>query len=350
MRVSCFARSFALALGAVIAAATAPGHAEGVGFRRLTQADPSPRQLEAAVWYPTAASQPETLLGDNAVFVGVPVIVDAVPAPGRHRLVVLSHGYGGNIGNQAWLAVALARRGYVVAAVNHPGTTSRDRTPEIGARLWERSHDLSRLIDQVTGDPALGVIADKVGVVGHSLGGWTAIAIAGARFDPARIAADCAVNAGLGACVAYRELGAGETPEARAKLASDLRDPRFGAAVAIDLGLARGFTPESLAAVKVPVLVISAGEGDDRIPAKLESGYLVDHLPAEMVTSVALDGAAHFTFLPVCKPGAAELLEADTPGDGIICADGTPSAGREALHAKAAGEVARFLDAALGPP
>lgn len=338
------------ALALLSGAAAAPADTADVGFRRMRLADQPERVLEAAVWYPAATPGPATLLGDNAAFEGVPVVPDAAPAAGRHRLIVLSHGYGGHVGNQGWLAVALARRGYVVAAVNHPGTTSRNRDPQIGARLWERPRDLSRLIDAVIRDPALGADADRVGVVGHSLGGWTALAIAGARTDPARIEADCTVNAKLGACVAYRELGAGRTPEARARLAGDLRDPRVGAAVALDLGLARGFTPGSLAAIGVPVLVISAGEGDDRIPAKLESGYLVDHLPAGGVTYLALDGAAHFSFLPVCKPGAVELLEADTPGDGVVCRDGAPAADRAALHARTVEEVAGFLDAALGPP
>lgn len=324
--------------------------ADSVGFRRMELADQPARVLEAAIWYPTRAAGSTTRFGDNAAFEGVPVIVDAPPEPGRHRLVVLSHGYGGNLANQAWLAAALAARGYVVAAVNHPGTTSRNRKPDIGARLWERPRDLSRLIDGVTRDSALGIDADKLGVVGHSLGGWTALALAGARFDPALFDADCAVNATLAACKVYRALGAGETAEARAALAGNMRDPRIGAAVALDLGLARGFTPSSLAAVEVPVLVVAAMAGEEGIPAALESRYLADHLPPTRVNYVTLDGAAHFSFLPICKPGAVELLEADTPGDGIICRDGAPNADRAALHARTADEVAHFLDAALGPP
>ncbi|GLK71613.1 alpha/beta hydrolase [Ancylobacter dichloromethanicus] len=339
-----------VAFALLFAADAASAATTDVGFRRMRLADQPGRMLEATVWYPAAAPGPATLMGDNAAFVGVPVMVDALPAAGRHRLVVLSHGYGGHVGNQGWLAAALVQRGYVVAAVNHPGTTSRNRNPEIGAQLWERPHDLSRLIDHVTRDPALGVDADKVGIIGHSLGGWTALAMAGARTDPARLEADCAVNTTLGACEAYHELGAGQTPNARARLAGDLRDPRIGAAVALDLGMARGFTPDTLAAIRIPVLVISAGEGDDRIPAKLESGYLVEHLPASGVTYLALDGAAHFSFLPLCKSGAAALLEADTPGDGMVCRDGTPAADRATLHGRTAEEVGRFLDASLGPP
>lgn len=324
--------------------------ADGVGFRRLSLVEMPERPLEAAVWYPTPASSPQTLIGDNAALVGESVIVDAAPTPGRHRLVVLSHGFGGNLGNQAWLAVTLAQHGYVVAAVNHPGTTSRNLKPDIGARLWERPRDLSRLIDRITRDPAFGAAADKVGVIGHSLGGWTAMALAGARFDPARFAADCEVHAQLAACEISGRLEVGSTAEARALLAGDLADQRVGAAVALDLGLARGFTPESLAALKVPVLVMSAGEGDAQVPAALESRYLAAHLPFGLGRYIALADATHFTFLPLCKTGAVALLEAEKHGDGPICHDGTAAEGRAALHAQVADAVLHFLDTELGAP
>lgn len=341
---------FLLLALALVATSGGAARADGVGFRRLSLTDMPERPLEAAVWYPTPAAGPQTLIGDNAALVGESVIVDAAPAAGRHRLVVLSHGFGGNLGNQAWLAVVLARHGYVVAAVNHPGTTSRNLKPDTGARLWERPRDLSRLIDRITRDPAFGADADRVGVIGHSLGGWTAVALAGGRFDPARFTADCDVHAQLAACEIFGRLEAGSTPEARALLAGDLADQRVGAAVALDLGLARGFTPESLAGLKVPVLVMSAGEGDAQVPAALESRYLAAHLPFGLGRYIALAGATHFTFLPLCKPGAVALLEAEKHGDGPICHNGTAAEGRAALHAQAADAVLHFLDSELGAP
>ena len=341
---------FLLLALAFMAISVGVARAEGVGFRRLSLVEMPERPLEAAVWYPTSASGPQTLIGENTALVGESVIVDAAPAAGRHRLVVLSHGFGGNLGNQAWLAVTLARHGYVVAAVNHPGTTSRNLKPDVGARLWERPRDLSRLIDRITRDPAFGADADKVGVIGHSLGGWTAVALAGARFDPARFAADCEVHAQLAACEIAGRLEVGSTAEARTLLAGDLADRRVGAAVSLDLGLARGFTPESLAALKVPVLVMSAGEGDAQVPAALESRYLAAHLPFALGRYIALEGATHFTFLPLCKPGAVALLEAEKQSDGPVCQNGTAAEGRAALHAQVADAVLHFLDTELGAP
>lgn len=327
----------------------APARADSVGYRKLHLDEHPDRVLEAALWYPAKSGTPH-LQGDNAVFVGQSVIVDGEPDARQRNLVVLSHGYGGNSGNQAWLATGLAHRGYVVAAVNHPGTTSRNRNPVIGAQLWERPRDLTRLIDYLANDTRSGFSPGKIAVIGHSLGGWTAIELVGGRFNPSTFDADCRDNPALAACRVVRELGAGQDASSREKLSQDLRDPRVDAAVSLDLGLARGFDPASLATIGVPVLVVAAGEGDEEIPSEKESGALAAALPPGKVHYRVEPQASHFSFLPLCKPGAAEILEADAPGDGIICLDGGPKVDRAALHNRLIDEIADFLDASLGQP
>lgn len=321
--------------------ATSAGAADAIGFRAIRVADPS-RPLDAAVWYPTEAKGASTLIGDNPVRIGEAVQEGAPPTPGRHRLVVLSHGYSGNWTNGAWLAVALVKQGYVVAAPNHPGTTSRDMD-KARANLPERPRDLSRLIDFLTTDPAWSgfIEPDNVVAIGHSLGGWTVIALAGARFDPARFDADCREHAALAACRVGRDISAGQGVATRQSF-DGLRDRRVGAAVTLDLGLARGFDPTSLAALSVPVLVIAADRGSEGIPAALESGYLAEHLPKATTRSLAIPGAAHFSFMSFCKPGAVALLEADKPGDGVVCRDGEQGS-RAAVHEATIAEVLRFL-------
>ena len=45
------------------------------------------------------------------------------------------------------LAEALAEKGYVVLATNHPGTTSRDSLPERTVMIWERAKDMSEILN-----------------------------------------------------------------------------------------------------------------------------------------------------------------------------------------------------------
>lgn len=152
-----------------------------VGFKTTTLPDAqTSRPLEMVAWYPAASTAKPQLIADNGVFIGALAVTDAPPAAGEHPLVVLSHGYGGNWGKQVWLASALAHKGYIVAAVNHPGTTTKDRSPQAAAQLWKRPADLSRAIDAVLAQPKqFGAVAkNRIAAVGHSLGGWTVLEIA----------------------------------------------------------------------------------------------------------------------------------------------------------------------------
>lgn len=173
-----------------------------------------------------------------------------------------------------------------------------------------------------------------------------AVAIAGGRFDPERSKADCAGHPQLAACRVYRELGAGRDAASRAALGQNLEDLRVKAVVSLDLGLARGFAPASLARIEVPILVVAAGQPDPLVPAELESHFLVEHLPAASTRHAKVATAAHFSFLPLCKPGAVELLEQDTPGDGIVCQDGQEGV-QPALHEEVAELIIQFLAATL---
>lgn len=306
------------------------------------------RALELAIWYPASSSAEPVLRGDNAAFYGEQVVPDAKPLAGRHPLVLISHGYGGNWSNQQWLAAQLAQQGYIVAAPNHPGTTSRDMHSEASGALWLRPRDISQVIDHLTtaADWSGVLAADQIAVIGHSLGGWTAVELAGGQLNALRMQKDCLAHPALASCEVYHQLGAGHDEAARTALGQSLLDPRVRAVVSLDLGLARGFDPASLARVRIPLLVIAATTDKVKLPAALESGYLVAHLPAASTHYVKIDDAVHFSFMPVCKPGAAALLEADFPGDGIICQD-VGLREREEIHAQVVDLVTHFLAQSL---
>ncbi|NVZ23711.1 alpha/beta hydrolase family protein [Pseudomonas costantinii] len=317
-----------------------------IGFRTATLPDAdNNRPLQMVVWYPATTTAKPELIGDDAVFIGPLAVPDAPPASGEHPLVVISHGYGGNWRNQMWLASALAHQGYVVAAVNHPGTTSKDRSPQAAAQLWLRPVDVSRAIDAVLAQPKqFGEVAkQQIAVVGHSLGGWTAMEIAGARFDPDLFTRDCSEHPKLSPCSAYKQMNPASTPAGKAKLAADLSDKRVTAVVSLDLGLSRGMTDASLATLPVPVLVIAAGVPSEELPAQLESADLVKRLPKASTQYVEIADATHFSFMAICKPAAVALIEESSPGDGIICWDGKGARPREVIQQQVVSLITGFL-------
>ena len=127
------------AIAVAALASTAQAQSYQTGLADLTIADGAgQRDLDGFLWYPTKDTAGAAEFHGNPVWRGIEAIADAAPAPGSHPLVVLSHGMYGNAMNQSWLASALAGRGYVVAAISHPGTSTWKRDPDDARRLWER--------------------------------------------------------------------------------------------------------------------------------------------------------------------------------------------------------------------
>ncbi|MBW8356234.1 MULTISPECIES: alpha/beta fold hydrolase [unclassified Pseudomonas] len=326
--------------------------AELIGFREVTLADASQqRPLHVALWYPTTTTAPLLPSAANPIFQGVATIKDAAPSGSAHPLVVLSHGYRGNWRNLSWLVSSLVDQGYIVAAPDHPGTTTFDQRPAEAAKLWERPRDLSRVIDKLTLDNTLAGSVDpqRIAAIGHSLGGWTVTALAGARYSPQRYLEECRLHPNPRLCQIAPELGI--TAHNQGPLSADLRDPRVKAVVALDLGFARGFTPESLSTLHTPVLVLGAGVNIADMPVEEESGYLNAHLASPPSRYEVLANASHFSFMQVCKPGAVALLKEEAPGDEIICRDGD-AGDRQDIHRQVAKLIGDFLDQKLAgqPP
>lgn len=316
------------------------------GFRQLNMGD-NQRPLRVAVWYPTDARLVSERVADNPAFEGVNVIRNAEPSAGQHPLLLLSHGYGGNWRNQAWLADAMAAQGYIVIAPDHPGTTTQDLTAVHAQQLWLRPQDLKTALDMITANPALAgrVDQNRIAAVGHSLGGWTVMELAGARFDAQQFMSDCLHHAELSSCRLKQKLGIQHALTA-GPLEANLRDARIKAFVTLDLGLARGMTTYSLKQVTSPVLVLAAGDDSPALPARLESHYLADHLPSDVVTYKVVTGATHFSFMQLCKPQGEALIEQSAPGEGEVCHDGA-GVSRRALHKKMANDISGFLNTAL---
>jgi dienelactone hydrolase len=155
---------------------------------------------KVAVWYPAAAAeQPMSYSRNNGGFMGS-VAKDAPPAAcPRIPLVLFSHGLGGCALQTLFFTEELARHGYVVAAPDHTdavcaigsdelkfGNMRTDQSFLEPSRWTERSeidrlHDLRAVIRLVADDPQLGRIVDvrNIGAVGHSLGAYTVLAMAG---------------------------------------------------------------------------------------------------------------------------------------------------------------------------
>ncbi|MGB3311676.1 MAG: alpha/beta hydrolase [Nodosilinea sp.] len=127
------------------------------------------------------------------------------PAQG-FPVVVISHGLGGTRDSYTYLAEYLATGGIATATLEHPGSNDQQlyalltgqsdavvQTEEFLRRPRDVSLTLNTL-DRLNQSPSplrRQLDLDRVGVVGQSFGGYTALALAGASFDFAGLAEVC---------------------------------------------------------------------------------------------------------------------------------------------------------------
>ncbi len=300
------------------------------------------RPIAASVWYPAAAPTYRGLVGDSAIFMGTSVYSGAKPAKGRYPLMLLSHGSGGNMNNISWLASALAQRGILVLAVNHPGSMSGDSSPRQSLLLDKRAADLVAALDYLLADSTFSALIDPahISVAGFSLGGATALGLAGARFDRSKYRDYCLSVGKQAQDCAFLAKGGVDLTQLPAGFAADVYDKRISKIVAIDPGWTYAISNESAAAMKRPILLINLGDKDrwKTVDVGPNGSNLLGRVSSARYAVVA--PASHFTFLAQCKPAAKRLLEEEH--DDAVC-DDPEGAERASVHAEIVELMAKFL-------
>lgn len=304
--------------------AVAPARAQPVGELHRSVAAPGAALRDAAqrpelrltLWYPAAADAVETPLtigppGDPLFVVGSAAAGAAFAPDGRHPLILLSHGFGGSARIMGWFGIGLARRGYVVAAVDHPGNTSPGGMTVAGAALWwQRADDLHAALKGVATDAVIAPHLDlaRLGVAGFSAGGGTALLAAGARVDLAHCVRFCRANPDDPVCRPQREFTVTredrealfrrpDVAAARAQAGEDRALPGLRAAFAMAPGPVQALDPASLEALHVPVEIM-LGDADRVVPPDSNGRAAAALIPGAVLQ--VLPGVGHDDFLADC--------------------------------------------------
>jgi predicted dienelactone hydrolase len=227
-----------------------------VGVRTLSLEDPNrARSVQVEVWYPTKQpSQPgfyEAMLGKTPVKIPGVFARDA-ELLGSFPLVVVSHGQPGTRFQLAYLAEHLASRGFVVASLEHPGSTYQSLTQEnYITSLVDRPLDVLLAMEHIPKE----FNTLEIGLMGYSYGGYSVINAAGAGLDAEALAEYCTAQ-DEGPCFALPYV---DQLVARSGIVAD---PRVKALVALAPYGYPWIGKRAMQHIQVPFLV-AAGEEDD---------------------------------------------------------------------------------------
>lgn len=317
-----------------------------VGFIEKTYNDTSRnRTLNAFMWFPTEESSEPELSHSNAMFFGFSARAGAAPSVKNAPLIIMSHGSGGNISNQAWLAVELAKRGAVVIAANHPGSTSRDSAPSTNLEVWNRPQDISFMLDQVIKDSNISGLIDqsRIAAIGHSLGGYTVLATGGGVLSKEAFIDYCDTYPDNPDCTFYRLGGIDLSNINQPKFEQLHKDERIRALVVLDPAYARSFDDESVIGIP-PTLLITPSVEKNSID-DLQVDFLREQLSsskAQGIKNLNFEGAHHFSFIQRCKPYANYIMGFLEKGAEVLCA-AEKGTDRKTIHSNVVDEVVMFF-------
>ncbi len=234
----------------------------------------------------------------------------------RTPVVIMSHGLGSKPEDFAEGAQNLASHGYVVALPQHIGSDAHQiqallrglsREVFLTDEFIDRPLDISYVIDELErrnptefkGQLAL----DRVGVFGHSFGGYTALAVAGAIIDFDYLEQECQVGRGrvnTALLLQCRALGL-------KRKVYNFRDQRIVAVLAHNPVNRSIFGPQGLNQIQIPVL-LGAGSYDPATPfifEQLDSFTWLTHPDKYLVLQ---EGQAHIDISSL-DGGISEVLD-----------------------------------------
>ncbi|MEH2421088.1 MAG: alpha/beta hydrolase [Nostoc sp.] len=262
-------------------------------------------------------------------------------ATANKPVIVFSHGFASVRTDLRYLAEHLASHGYVVAALEHPGSNQANTNSALQGKtrimkpqeFLDRPQDISFVLDeleklnQTANHPLQGKLATtNAMIIGHSFGGGTALEVAGAELQLEHLKQRCKKNLAIFSEGEVMQCIAQELPENTYQL----RDTRIKQAIALNPTTSLIFGETGLTKVQIPTLVL-AGSADKTTPALTEQIVGFDKIPSPKWL-VGIVGGTHLSV----KDPSQTLDQIGQPN--------TPISGGEVVGEQAA-DVRKYVEA-----
>ncbi|WP_398455824.1 alpha/beta hydrolase family protein [Sphingobacterium thalpophilum] len=307
---------------------------KNVGEREISYTDSSrARPLKVQLWYPTDDKDTKDT---ELPFLLSPTVRNAKFIQNKYPLIVLSHGTGGNRFSLSWLAINLAKNGYVVLAPDHWGNTLNNKIPENFVRYWDRPLDMSFLISSFLEDARFNSYVDstRIAAIGFSLGGYTTLALAGTKIDCDILKKNASLAENRNQFV-VPELGDLQNLIQKIsckQVPKDLKDSRFKVNIALSPALGLGL-PEGEQNSASSVLII--GAADDQIAPLRTNALKYSEVIKGSRNIVLPANTGHYIFL---NEGTPQLVQAEPS----YYSD-HQTIDRKSIHQQLAKEIRHFL-------
>ncbi len=275
--------------------ATRGNYAVGVQTLELTDTARS-RTFIVEVWYPASSDEAilyNTVIGQTPVSISGQALRDTNPLEGPYPLIIASHGQPGTRFQFAYLSEHLASLGFVVASIDHRGSTYQDLSQQdYVSSIVYRPQDILFALDEI---PKMISSADnsKVGLMGYSYGGYSVINAAGAGLDSKALSDYCLTATDKGPCFVLPFFASLE--EVRG-IEHVKPDPRIKAVFAMAPYGQPWLGKTSLSNLKVP-LFIAVGENDDIATYARDANQYFRNAGSEYKYLLTLEAAQHNPFV-----------------------------------------------------
>jgi predicted dienelactone hydrolase len=230
-------------------------------------------------------------------------------------LVVISPGLEADRTGLAYLARHLASHGFTVAVIEHPTFAQFSALPTRpeqvlpASEFVDRPQDIRFLLNQFAeqnrqpGALQGKLNTEQVSVIGHSLGGYTALALAGGELDLEAVRQFCQKpNVLKQAPADWLQCAAKDLPGKR----MNLRDRRVVQAIALNPMVGRLFGETGLQQVATPTLVLAATE-DALTPMLSHQLQPFNQLPSPKYLLTAI-GATHLSIADPNSPSGSSAI------------------------------------------
>jgi predicted dienelactone hydrolase/ABC-type amino acid transport substrate-binding protein len=261
--------------------------------------------------------------------------------PQPSPLVVISHGLGSDPKDFSYLAEHLASYGFAVAVPEHIGSDTKHLESILDGRATgdvspvefvDRPLDVKYLLDELTRlsntepDFKGRLNLQQIGMMGHSFGGYTSLALAGATINHERLREQCVDTQPTFNLSLILQCRANLLPPFN----YNLTDTRIKAVIAIDPLTSAIFGPEGMGDIRIPVMMVS-GSHDVVTPSIIEQIHPFLWLNTPTKYLALLSNAGH-TF-SIAAPTRRESLSASVKGMQSLLSGVEPELSREYLKA-----------------